>query len=401
MLQTRLRNEVTRIATLNALRRIAESPLDTNMGQYLNDTVECLATFMRQSMRTLKLTTLVTTNAVINKWGRDVNENGYTALITNVGSLVHEKDLHMSHLALKVAVSCVTANASNDSNIQQYVLQPALTLACSSLLQEGPALLSLLDLLSSVVIGSTSINSDQLRDSLVQPIEKQGNVPRQTIVCVSKCVAKCAVAGSDQSSTIEQFLTTVRNSSGGNNASSSSSSNNGTDGNSENKASVQLALHCIGEIGCTNDLSGHSGLSNVVLDAIQSKTDEVRSAAAFCMGSMSVGNMQHFVPQVLSALGKGNSQYQLLTSIKEMVSRHVANRTLSFKPYMSSVLPVLQDSAVHEEEAVRNMVSINIKKRKESVASRIWKSTCRFFNFQFLLCPPNLFHCHRLLSPLF
>ena len=358
MLQTRLRNEVTRIATLNALRRIAESPLDTNMGQYLNDTVECLATFMRQSMRTLKLTTLVTTNAVINKWGRDVNENGYTALITNVGSLVHEKDLHMSHLALKVAVSCVTANASNDSNIQQFVLQPALTLACSSLLQEGPALLSLLDLLSSVVNGSTSINSNQLRDSLVQPIEKQGNVPRQTIVCVSKCVAKCAVAGSDQSSTIEQFLTTVRNSSGG---------NNGTDGNIENKASVQLALHCIGEIGCTNDLSGHSGLSNVVLDAIQSKTDEVRSAAAFCMGSMSVGNMQHFVPQVLSALGKGNSQYQLLTSIKEMVSRHVANRTLSFKPYMSSVLPVLQDSAVHEEEAVRNMVSINIKKRKESV----------------------------------
>ena len=31
LVQTRLRNEVTRISTLSALRRIAESPLDTSM----------------------------------------------------------------------------------------------------------------------------------------------------------------------------------------------------------------------------------------------------------------------------------------------------------------------------------------------------------------------------------
>ena len=31
LIQTRLRNEVTRIATLSALRRIAESPLDTSI----------------------------------------------------------------------------------------------------------------------------------------------------------------------------------------------------------------------------------------------------------------------------------------------------------------------------------------------------------------------------------
>ena len=344
LLQMRLRNEVTRIATLNALRRIAESPLDTSMGKYLEDTIECLATFMRQQMRTLKLTTLVTADAVVMKWGRDVSESGYASLIQHIGGLVHERDLHMSHLAIQMAVSCVTANGNNHQNIEQYVLQPALALACSPLLQEGPALTSLLSLLSSVVNSTTSITADQLREMLVQPIEKQGNVPRQTILCVSKCVAICAVSGGDQSDTIDIFLNTVR-----------ASGSNGAD--IDGKASVQLALHCIGEIGCTRDLSGHSGLSDAVLEAIQSKADEVRSAAAFCMGSMSVGNMKAFVPQVLSALGKGNSQYQLLTSIKEMVSRHVSNRALSFDPYMSAVLPVLQNSAVHEEEAVRNMVA--------------------------------------------
>ena len=41
----------------------------------------------------------------------------------------------------------------------------------------------------------------------------------------------------------------------------------------------------------------------------------------------------------------------------EMVSRHASNQKLSFAPYLQRVLPVLRDSAVHEEEAVRNMVA--------------------------------------------
>ena len=352
LLQTRLRNEVTRIATLNAVRRIAESPLDTSMGTFLEDTVDCLASFMRQQLRTLKLTTLVTTNAVVQKWGRSISESGYASLIQHVGGLIHERDLHVSHLALQVAVSCLRSNPNNDTHVQQHVLQPALSLACSSSLQEGPALEALLSLLRSVVEGSSSITADQLRGMLVQPIEKQGNVSRQTIVCVSKCVAECCLAsGGDQSSTVAGFLQMVSSGGGG------GGGGGGGSGDGERKASVQLALHCIGEIGSSMDLSQHSGLSELVLQAIQSKTDEIRSAAAFCMGSMSVGNMESFLPRILTALGKGSSQYQLLTSIKEMVSRHASNQKLSFAPYLQRVLPVLRDSAVHEEEAVRNMVA--------------------------------------------
>ena len=365
LLQTRLRNEVTRIATLNALRRIANSPLNTNMGsQYLQDTVECLASFMRQQMRTLKLTTLVTTDAVVQKWGRDISDLGYSSLIQHVGGLIHERDLHMSHLALQVAVSCLSSDGTNDSissNIQQHVLQPALSLAGSSLLQEGPTLTSLLSLLQLVVSSSsTQTSSDELRGMLVQPIEKQGNVPRSTILCVSKCVATVCNGTKDQTATINTFLNTVRTHQTTNqtNGNSSSSSSSGSSISAQEKVAVQLALHCIGEIGSTVDLSNHKDLSTIVLNAIQSKTDEVRSAAAFCLGSMSVGNMNVFVPQIIAALSSSDhSQYQLLTSIKEMVTRHVSNRTLNFGPYMNKILPVLQTSAIHEEEAVRNMVA--------------------------------------------
>jgi cullin-associated NEDD8-dissociated protein 1 len=358
LLQTRLTNEVTRIATLNALRRIAESPLNTSLGsEYLQNTVACLASFMRQQMRTLKLTTLVTTDAVVQKWGRDISNDGYFSLIQHVGGLIHERDLHMSHLALQVAVSCLSCNKNQSSTIQQHVLQPSLSLACSSLLQEGPTLNSLLLLLQSIVSDpKTTITPDELRGMLIQPIEKQGNVPRQTILCVSKCVATVCVGttGNDQTSTIDIFLNTVRT----HQQSQGNVSGGDISVSTEEKVSIQLALHCIGEIGSILDLSNHNGLTNIVLDAIRSKTDEIRSAAAFCLGSMSIGNMNTFVPQVLSALGNsGNSQYQLLTSIKEMVSRHILNRKLNFGPYMSKVLPVLQNSAVHKEEAVRNMVA--------------------------------------------
>merc|ERR1711968_274531 len=56
-------------------------------------------------------------------------------------------------------------------------------------------------------------------------------------------------------------------------------------------SSAQLALHCIGEIGAKRDLSSHGdALSSMILSATTSDADEIRSAAAFCLGSMAVGN---------------------------------------------------------------------------------------------------------------
>jgi cullin-associated NEDD8-dissociated protein 1 len=374
LIQTRLRNEVTRIATLSALRRIAESPLDTSIAVILEDIVQCLASFMRQQLRTLKLAALITSDAILRKWGRDVSPTSYASLIEHMSGLVNDRDLHMSHLALKVASSAVLANASaNQAVVQQYVLSPALSLAASPVLQERSlCLTALLELFATLVLNGLS--ASELLGMLVQPIQKQGECSKQTIASVSKCVATAclnagASANAECSRAVETFVQQV--------------AAHLSDGSGISKSSAQLALYCIGEIGAQRDLSAHeNSLSATVLSAIASKTDDVRSAAAFCLGSMAVGNMNVYVPKVLAALQSGSNQYQLLTSIKEMVSRHVdssigaarsgsssdgagsskssempRSARLDFSPFMAQVLPVLRASSSVEEEAVRNMVA--------------------------------------------
>ena len=273
----------------------------------------------------------------------------YASLIEQMSALVHDRDLHMSHLALKVASTTISANPeANQALVKQHFLGPALGLAVSQLLQaQSPCLQSLLELFGSLV--RNGMRASELLGMLVQPIQKQGECSKQTIMSVSICVATvCLNSGANTdaecSQAVESFMKEVASylSGAGDVASSS----------------AQLALHCIGEIGAKRDLSFHGdSLSSMILSATTSDADEIRSAAAFCLGSMAVGNMKVYLPKVLSALQAGSNQYQLLTSIKEIVSRHVDTKLLDFSGYMSEVLPVLRSSSTVEEEAVRNMVA--------------------------------------------
>merc|ERR1711968_57959 len=95
----------------------------------------------------------------------------------------------MSHLALKVGSSAVIADATNNQPIiNQYVLSPALGLTASPLLQErSSCLAALLELFATLV--RNGLPTQELLGMLVQPIQKQSECSKQTIVSVSKCVA--------------------------------------------------------------------------------------------------------------------------------------------------------------------------------------------------------------------
>ncbi|CAN0502182.1 unnamed protein product [Discosporangium mesarthrocarpum] len=64
----RLRNEITRMATLKALALIATSPLQVDLSSILAPAMEELALFLRQQSRTLKQTTLETLLALIQRF---------------------------------------------------------------------------------------------------------------------------------------------------------------------------------------------------------------------------------------------------------------------------------------------------------------------------------------------
>lgn len=72
-----------------------------------------------------------------------------------------------------------------------------------------------------------------------------------------------------------------------------------------------LSLLCLGEIGRQNDLSSHGNLIDAVTSEFSSDADEVKTAAAFALGNVTAGNLQRFVPNLLSKLRDAHEHLML------------------------------------------------------------------------------------------
>jgi hypothetical protein len=64
-----------------------------------------------------------------------------------------------------------------------------------------------------------------------------------------------------------------------------------------------LSLLCLGEIGRRKDLSAHANIEGVVIGSFQSPSKEIKAAASYALGNVTVGNL---------------AQYLLLHSLKEV-----------------------------------------------------------------------------------
>jgi hypothetical protein len=64
-----------------------------------------------------------------------------------------------------------------------------------------------------------------------------------------------------------------------------------------------LSLLCLGEIRRRIDLSAHANIEGVVIGSFQSPSKEIKAAASYALGNITVGNL---------------AQYLLLHSLKEV-----------------------------------------------------------------------------------
>ena len=81
-------------------------------------------------------------------------------------------------------------------------------------------------------------------------------------------------------------------------------------------------------------------LKDLILACFDSGSEETKSAAAYALGHLAVGNMVIFLPVVLEAVENNRHQYLLLASLKEIILEH-ANKGKDFSSHLQSVLPGL------------------------------------------------------------
>ncbi len=110
----------------------------------------------------------------------------------------------------------------------------------------------------------------------------------------------------------------------------------------------------------SSDLSDIPPLKQTILDGFNDPGEEVKSAASYALGNISLGNLKEYLPFVLGEIEtQPKRQYLLLHSLKEIISAQslTADSVRVLGPY---VLPIWQQLFKHcecEEEGTRNVVA--------------------------------------------
>ncbi|NXE40131.1 CAND1 protein, partial [Ptilorrhoa leucosticta] len=339
----RLKNEITRLTTVKALTLIASSPLKIDLRPILGEGLPILASFLRKNQRALKLSTLNALDILVKNYSDSLKPAMIEAVLTELPVLITENDMHVSQVTIMFLTTLAKVYPSCLSKISGTVLAEIFQLVHSPLLQGG-ALNAIIDFFQALVLTKTAaMGYPELMKQLTAPVYSSGSagasltLHKQAYHSVAKCVAALSSACPKEApATVNQFVQDVKS--------------------PKSSPAVQvLAFLFLAEVGRTTNLSAQRELRTVILEAFASPSEEVKSAASYALGNVSVGNLKEYLPFMLKEIGsQPKRQYLLLHSLKEVISSSPAD---SLTPYVEDIWALLFKHCECTEEGTRNVVA--------------------------------------------
>ncbi|XP_041080716.1 cullin-associated NEDD8-dissociated protein 1-like [Polyodon spathula] len=339
----RLKNEITRLTTVKTLTLIAGSSLKIDLKPVLAEGVPILASFLRKNHRALKLMTLIALDIIIKNYSDCLKPAMIESVLSEIPSLIGENDMHISQVAIML-LSCLTKVCpSSLSKISGSALPEVFNLVHSPLLQGG-AMNAILDFFQALVVTKAgNMGFNELLKHLTGPFygsQKSGGsniIHRQSYYSVAKCVAALSsTCPKEAINMVNHFIQDVKN--------------------TKSSDSVRiLAFLCLAEVGRTMNLGGQKELKTVIIESFSSPNEEVKSAASYALGNICVGNLNEYLPFMLSEIGsQPKRQYLLLHSLKEVIS---SSSVEALKPYVEDIWTLLFKHCECSEEGTRNVVA--------------------------------------------
>ncbi|NXK49874.1 CAND1 protein, partial [Chauna torquata] len=339
----RLKNEITRLTTVKALTLITSSPLKIDLRPILGEGFPILASFLRKNQRALKLSTLTALDTLVKNYSDSLKPAMIESVLTELPALISENDMHVSQVVITFLTTLAKVYPSCISKISGSVLAEIFQLVHSPLLQGG-ALNAIIDFFQALVLTKTAtMGYSELMKQLTAPIYSSGSagasvtLHKQAYYSVAKCVtALSSACPKEAPGILNQFIQDVK--------SPKSSS-----------AVKVLAFLSLAEMGRTMNLSAQKELKTVILEAFTSPSEEVKSAASYALGNISVGNLKEYLPFMLKEIGsQPKRQYLLLHSLKEVISSSPVD---GLKPYVEDIWALLFKHCECTEEGTRNVVA--------------------------------------------
>ncbi|KAG0170737.1 Cullin-associated NEDD8-dissociated protein 1 [Apophysomyces sp. BC1034] len=354
VLLERMRNEVTRLVSVRTLAIVSQSPVAAGgeLERCVLTAVDEIALLLRKSDRALRIASLECLTILINRFGQKISSQSYYNLMNELRPLVSDSDLHLLPLALKTAESIVTVDPSSVEDAKTIILPSLFQLIQSPLLQ-GTALKTLLSLFEALANASPA-DYQSLVKGLVDPLlvvqtsgVSAGGVAavanKQAAATVAQCVAVLAVSTNNTNcqATISTFQAYIENT-------------------STNDSVKYLSLLTLGEIGRRTDLSRLGNIHERILALFSAQSEEVKFAAAFALGNISVGNIGQYLPLIVAQIKEQpKRRYLLLHALKEIITRFDQHKKESSLGEASNDIwnLLLESSESDQEEGTRTVVA--------------------------------------------
>uniref|UniRef100_A0A0N5AZJ8 TIP120 domain-containing protein n=1 Tax=Syphacia muris TaxID=451379 RepID=A0A0N5AZJ8_9BILA len=349
ILLERLRNEMTRLVTVKSLTTIVNSPLKINLEAILPDTLLLLAEFLRKNQRALKIATLNLLDSLVNKYthgGLDSNE--LEKVLAETPGLISELDLQISQLVLHFLTGVIKVFPKVIGESLSSILNAFVTLTQSSLLQ-GATLNAALEFLDTLINSSLpdKPSFEKLMSQLTLPVYERPGLHRQAYHSISACAA--VVASSAELDKAASLVSTL--------------ADHLKDSSTSNEICL-FSLLVLGELGRKRpevyDAVKSIKPELLLMEAFNSSSEELKTAASYSLGRLAVGNLEKFLPFLLKQISaQPKRQYLLLHSLKEVIgSESVDSRAMEFfRPRIEQICPVLMEHAMCAEEGTRNVVA--------------------------------------------
>ncbi|KAM9980951.1 hypothetical protein ACTFIY_003242 [Dictyostelium cf. discoideum] len=345
ILLERLDNELTRVVTVKVLSRIINSSINIDLSSILPSAIKLLSTFLRKNNRVLKQSSLIALNDIVKVCPNLLPSSLLTGILTEMATLINESDLQITHLAfvfIQNLLKNYTEKHQAATLVNEKCIPPTLALLKSSLLQ-GVALESLLSLFATIVqLDEPGMKYEQLLTLLFNTAaDIKQPVTRQSFHSISQCIAVITVNTTPalRKQTIHNLIGNL---------------------SSVNEPLVLLSLSCLGEIGRRIDIHENENLQDSVYKTFEANNEEIKQVAALCLGDIAVCSLQTYLPFILEQIkNQPKKQYLLLHTLRETIVKlsHTDEGIKTIHPFLQSILPLLFDNCVNEEEGTRNIVA--------------------------------------------
>ncbi|CAL6447156.1 unnamed protein product [Bathycoccus prasinos] len=309
LLLERMQAESTKlVATRNAAKVARHSPAQVNLSGVAGDVIREFASFLRKNDRHLREASINGARALVERSDEKTLKDADCVLfvedaVTELGGFV-ENDAHLAAMCVNafaaICERCAKLKNSAKKATESEPLANVLKFVSSSLIQRE-ALLTLERYFEAAVVARKETFEDIYNElssiSTVSPNAMETDdqamvrMQQQDIASVrlemknrAACIASATLAAGDKiiKSTIATLIEEISDKDG--------------------KRQV-ISLWTLGEIGKRTKLDDSNGIDNTLWKKLEEEnTDEVKTAAAFALGSCAVGNKDAFLPKILETI---------------------------------------------------------------------------------------------------